>query len=95
MSWKDNFPKEYRYFETEYGILYCGDCLDVLPRLPPKSIDVIITDPPYGSTKLKWDVIIPFDVMWNELKRIRKKGTPIVLFGTEPFSSLLRVSNLK
>ena len=62
----------------------------------PESIfDAIITDPPYGTTACKWDTIIPFDDMWRELKKIRKDRTPIVLFGSEPFSSYLRMSNIK
>ena len=47
MSWKDKFPKENRYFETDNGILYCGDCLEVLPLIPGESVDLILTDPPY------------------------------------------------
>jgi site-specific DNA-methyltransferase (adenine-specific) len=95
MKWKDLFPKENRYFETENGILYCGDCLETMSKFPKKIFDAIITDPPYGTTACKWDVVISFEDMWRELKRIRKDRTPIVLFGSEPFSSLLRVSNLK
>jgi len=95
MNWKDKFPKENRYFETNNGILYCGDCLDIMKMFPEKVFDAIITDPPYGTTACKWDVIIPFDKMWKCLKRIRKDSTAIVLFGNEPFSSLLRVSNLR
>ena len=58
-------------------------------------VDAIITDPPYGTTQCKWDTIIPFDKMWECLKRIRKDTTPILLFGNEPFSSFLRVSNIQ
>ena len=47
-NWKDNFPKEYRYFETDSGILYCGDCLEIMKGFPKESIDLVITDPPYG-----------------------------------------------
>lgn len=72
-----------------------GDCLDLLRILPDNSIDLILTDPPYGTTQCKWDSIIPFDEMWKELKRVRKDTTPIVLFGSEPFSSYLRMSNIK
>jgi DNA modification methylase len=77
--------------------LYNGDCLEVMDRLIAEGIkvDAIITDPPYGTTKCPWDSIIPFDEMWNRLKEIRNDSTPIVLFGSEPFSSLLRVSNIK
>lgn len=77
--------------------LYQGDCLEIMPQLIERGIkiDSCITDPPYGKTACKWDVIIPFAPMWDCLKRLRKDRTPIVLFGSEPFSSLLRVSNLK
>ena len=70
------------------------DCLTALPTIPDKSIDLILTDPPYGTTQCKWDSVIPFDLMWNELKRILKDNGCIALFGTEPFSSNLRLSNL-
>ena len=95
MDWKDNFPKENRYFETENGILYKGDCIEIMKQFPEKSVDAIITDPPYGTTACEWDTVIPFNIMWCCLKRIRKDITPIVLFGSEPFSSSLRMSNLK
>jgi DNA modification methylase len=72
-----------------------GDCLDLMKSIPDKSIDMVLTDPPYGTTQCKWDIIIPFDLMWNELKRITKDNGAICLFGSEPFSSHLRLSNLK
>jgi site-specific DNA-methyltransferase (adenine-specific) len=75
--------------------LFKGDCLDLLKNIPDGSIDLILTDPPYGTTACKWDVIIPFDPMWDELNRVIKPNGAIVLFGSEPFSSLLRCSNLK
>jgi len=74
--------------------LYNGDCLEVMKELPDKSIDFILTDPPYGTSQCKWDFVIPYKPMWTELKRIRKDNTAIALFGTEPFSSHLRLSNL-
>ena len=58
-------------------------------------VDAIITDLPYGTTRCKWDFIIPFDKMWKRIKLLRNDNTPILLFGTEPFSSLLRISNMK
>ena len=70
------------------------DCLKVLPTLSDKSVDLILTDTPYGTTACKWDSIIPFKPMWKELKRIIKDNGCIALFGTEPFSSHLRLSNL-
>lgn len=75
--------------------LFNDDCLKVLPTIPDKSIDLILTDPPYGTTACSWDSIIPFDLMWNELNRIIKDNKAIVLFGAEPFSSNLRMSNIK
>jgi len=53
VSWKDRFPKENRYFETDNGILYCADCLEIMPKFPKESIDLVITDPPYGIEKDK------------------------------------------
>lgn len=75
--------------------LHHGDCLEIMKKIPDKSIDLVLTDPPYGTTANKWDSVIPFDLMWPELNRISKDSSPILLFGSEPFSSLLRVSNLK
>lgn len=75
--------------------LVLGDCLEAMKHIPNASIDAIITDPPYGTTACKWDTIIPFEPMWDQLKRIIKPNGAIVLFGSEPFSSLLRCSNLK
>ena len=103
-----------------------ADCFDALKTLPARSIDLILTDPPYGTTACKWDSVIPFtwhirdsknkvlylydallkgvsvkyfqkhkkEGMWEHLKRIRKPGAPVLLCGTEPFSSHLRLSNL-
>ena len=72
-----------------------GDCLKKLKDIETQSIDLILTDPPYGTTQCKWDSIIPFEPMWNELKRIIKDNGCIALFGSEPFSSALRMSNIK
>lgn len=75
--------------------LILGDCLNELPKIFDKSIDLVLTDPPYGTTACKWDSVIPFEPMWNELKRIIKDNGCIALFGSEPFSSALRMSNIK
>ena len=77
--------------------LFNGDCLEVMDKLIDEGIkvDAIITDPPYGTTACKWDSIIPFDAMWERLKKLRNDSSPIVLFGSEPFSSALRMSNIK
>ena len=75
--------------------LYQGDCLEVMKTISDKSIDLILTDPPYGTTACKWDSVIPFEPMWEQLNRIIKPNGAIVLFGSEPFSSTLRMSNIK
>jgi DNA modification methylase len=75
--------------------LLFGDCLELMKSIPDGSIDAIITDPPYGTTACKWDSVIPFDLMWEQLNRIIKTNGAIVLFGSEPFSSALRMSNIK
>ena len=72
-----------------------GDCLELMKDIPDKSIDMILTDPPYGTTACKWDSVIDFELMWDQLKRITKDNGAICLFGSEPFSSALRISNVK
>ena len=72
-----------------------GDCLELMNTIPDNSIDMVLTDPPYGTTACKWDTVIDFDLMWKELKRITKDNGAICLFGSEPFSSALRISNIK
>ena len=75
--------------------LYHGDCLELMKSIPDGSVDMVLCDPPYGTTACKWDSVIPFDKMWELLNRIIKDNGAIVLFGSEPFSSALRMSNLK
>jgi DNA modification methylase len=77
--------------------LYKGDCLTVMDELVAKGVvvDAIITDPPYGTTACKWDSVIPFPEMWERLNKLIKPNGAIVLFGSEPFSSALRMSNIK
>jgi len=74
-----------------------GDCLEVMDELIEEgvTVDAIITDPPYGTTACKWDSVIPFDEMWLRLNKLIKPNGAIVLFGSEPFSSALRMSNIK
>ena len=72
-----------------------GDCLVEMKNIPDGSIDMVLTDPPYGTTACRWDNVIPLEPMWLELKRIIKTNGAIVLFGSEPFSSALRMSNIK
>lgn len=71
-----------------------GDCLELMKDIPNKSIDMILCDLPYGTTACKWDTVIPFDKLWKEYNRVTKDNAAIVLFGTEPFSSYLRISNI-
>ncbi len=77
--------------------LYNGDCLEIMDKLITDGVmvDAIITDPPFGITSCKWDSIIPFDEMWKRLNKIVNPCGAIVLFGNEPFSSALRMSNVK
>tara|TARA_R110000782_G_scaffold28123_1_gene70703 strand:- start:165 stop:914 length:750 start_codon:yes stop_codon:yes gene_type:complete len=75
--------------------LYKGDCIEVMKTIQSGSIDAIITDPPFGTTACKWDSVIDFELMWEQLNRIIKPNGAIVLFGSEPFSSALRMSNIK
>ena len=82
----------------ENGIkLYHGDCLEIMDKLIEQGvkIDMILTDPPYGTTACKWDSVIPFEPMWDRLNKLIKTNGAIALFGSEPFSSMLRVSNIK
>jgi DNA modification methylase len=72
-----------------------GDCLTEMAKLPAASVDAVITDLPYGTTACSWDVVIPFEPMWKELKRLVKPKSAIVLFGSQPFTTLLINSNLK
>lgn len=78
--------------------LFKGDCLEAMDKLIEEGIkvDLILCDPPYGVVSCKWDSIIPLEEMWSKLKKLRKNdNTPILLFNSEPFGSLLRVSNIK
>ena len=75
--------------------LYNGDCLELMNDIPDKSIDMILCDLPYGTTQNKWDVIIPFEPLWEQYNRVIKDNGAIVLFGSEPFTSLLICSNIK
>ena len=72
-----------------------GDCLKVMLKIPDNSVDMILCDLPYGSTACKWDTVIPFEPLWEQYKRIIKKGGAIVLFGSQPFTSALIMSNIK
>ena len=80
------------YYESKYGVLYKGDCLEIIPSIQ-KEVDLVLTDPPYGNTQCKWDAIIPLDKMWSTI-RSNDITSLIVLFASQPFSSVLVCSNL-
>ena len=75
--------------------LYNGDCLEIMKNISDKSVDMILCDLPYGTTACKWDTVIPFEPLWEQYNRIIKDKGAILLFGSEPFSSKLRISNLR
>jgi len=75
--------------------LFQGDCLDIMPLIPDKSVQLILADLPYGTTGCKWDSIIPFEPLWEQYERIIRDDGAIVLFGSQPFSSALIMSNPK
>ena len=75
--------------------LYRGDCLEKMRNIDSNSIDMILCDPPYGTTRNKQDSVIPLDKMWDEYKRIIKDNGAIVLFSSEPLTRELILSNLK
>ena len=74
--------------------LHHGDCLEVMPGIETASVDAIIADLPYGTTACKWDTVIPFAPLWEQYKRIIKPKGAIVLFGSQPFTSALVMSNV-
>ena len=76
-------------------VLKQGDCLELMNKIKNESIDLILCDLPYGTSACKWDVVIPFEPLWEQYERIIKIDGAIVLFGSEPFSSICRTSNLK
>ena len=77
------------------GILFKGDCLEIMKDIPDKSIDMILCDLPYGTTACKWDTIIPFEPLWEQYKRIIKENGAIILTSSQPFTTKLIDSNIK
>jgi len=75
--------------------LYNESCFDVFPKLEDSSVDMVCVDPPYGTTSIKWDNVLDFTEMWKELDRIVKPNGNIIIFGSQPFTSLVICSNLK
>ena len=82
------------YFENDSGVLYCGDCFEILPELDIMS-DMVLTDMPYNTTDCEWDIAIPLDKLWIELKRIAKDNAAFVMTGSQPFTTDLINSNRK
>lgn len=81
--------------ETENVNLMFGDCLERMKEIESGSVDMILTDPPYGTTACKWDSIIPLEPMWEQLKRIIKPNGAIVMTASQPFTTTLIASNMK
>jgi len=75
--------------------LMLGDCLERMKEIPDGSVDMVLTDPPYGTTACKWDSVIDLDLMWEQLKRIIKPNGAIIMTASQPFTSVLILSNLK
>jgi hypothetical protein len=82
-------------FKIQPNTLINDDCLNAMKFIPDGSISMILADPPYGTTACKWDAIIPLEPMWEQLKRVIKPNGAIVIFGAQPFTSILICSNLK
>ena len=76
-------------------MLIKGDCLEEMQSIESGSVDMVLADPPYGTTSCKWDSIIPLEPMWEQLKRVIKPNGAIMLFGSQPFTSVLVGSNLR
>ena len=92
-KWLTDEPNTRERIEWRNSI-HLGDCLEIMKGIPTVGVDLILCDLPYGTTACKWDIMIPFDKLWEQYKRIIKPTGAIVLFGTEPFSSYLRISNI-
>jgi site-specific DNA-methyltransferase (adenine-specific) len=75
--------------------LFHGDCLEVMAGMEAQSVDSIVCDPPYGTTACKWDSVIPFEPMWDAIKHVLKPKGAVVLFGSQPFTSALVMSNVE
>ena len=82
------------YFETELGKLYHGDCIEIMKDIDIGNIDKVLSDLPYGITACEWDTVLPLDKLWKEYKRIINPKGSIVLTASQPFTTILIVSNL-
>lgn len=76
------------------AVLLLGDCLDRMNEIEDGSVDLVVADLPFGTTRCAWDIVIPFDLLWEQYDRIVKPNGAVVLFGSEPFASALRMSNI-
>jgi site-specific DNA-methyltransferase (adenine-specific) len=74
--------------------LMLGDCLEMMGEIEDGSVDMVLCDPPYGTTACKWDAVIPFEPMWSAVKRVLKKNGAAVFTASQPFTSALGASNL-
>ena len=79
----------------EKNIIYHGDCIDGMKILPDNSVDMVLTDPPYGTTCNKWDTVVDMDAFWKEIKRVTKKNSAILIFTQMPFTATVVMSNPK
>ena len=95
MKYESFEPSGSFFMLNENTMLGQGDCLELMKTIPDGSVDMILTDPPYGTTACKWDSVIPFESMWVELKRIIKSSGVIVLFASQPFTTKLIHSNME
>jgi DNA modification methylase len=91
----DTLFRKYKYQHIHNNHLINGDCLDVMSDIPDKSVNLILCDLPFGTTKNKWDIIIPFDKLWSQYERILSSKGNIILFGTGLFAYKLALSNEK
>jgi len=82
------------YRDQQFWLMQ-GDCLERMKEIPDGSVDMVLTDPPYGTTACKWDSVIPLELMWEQLKRVIKPNGAIVMTASQPFTSLLVMSNIE
>lgn len=92
---EDNEILTKKSLKSNKQTLICGDCINVMKNIADQSIDLILCDLPYGVTQNKWDVVIPFDELWKQYDRIIKKNGAVILFASQPFTTMLIASNMK
>lgn len=95
MNIYNNIKEVISHGSIPYNSIVCADCLEAMKYIPEKTIDMVLCDLPYGTTNCKWDVVIPFDKLWEQYERIIKPNGAIVLFGKNPFTAKLILSNEK